>query len=172
MKYIGVLAFVGVTISCNENNGLNKTENSVPSNSAQVASTDTGQQPTNDETACYMKVTGRDTAIVMLDQKGNDLSGQMLYDNFEKDGSSGIIKGKKNGDILKLLYDFNSEGTHSVMEVYFKEVAGGLLRGVGDMDVKGDTAYFRSGINYSDKEAFSKVDCSAEFLKSKVKSQK
>jgi hypothetical protein len=38
-------------------------------------------------------------------------------------------------------------------------VNGGLLRGVGDMDVKTDTAYFRSGINYSDKETFTKVDC-------------
>jgi hypothetical protein len=45
------------------------------------------------------------------------------------------------------------------MEVYFKKENGKLLRGVGDMDAKTDTAYFISGINYSDKEAFNKVDC-------------
>ena len=45
------------------------------------------------------------------------------------------------------------------MEVYFKKADGRLLRGIGDMDAKTDTTYFISGINYSDKEAFTKVDC-------------
>ena len=45
------------------------------------------------------------------------------------------------------------------MEVYFKKETGKLLRGIGDMDAKTDTAYFISGVNYSDKEAFTKVDC-------------
>jgi len=83
----------------------------------------------------------------------------MTYDNYEKDGSKGIVKGKEEGGILKLWYDFDSEGRHSVTEVYFKKDNGKLLRGVGDMDAKTDTAYFTSGINYSDKEAFIKVDC-------------
>ena len=112
-----------------------------------------------------MKITGRDTAIVILEQKGNDVTGKMLYDNFEKDGSHGSVKGKQDGDILKLFYDFKSEGMRSVMEVYFKKVPGGLLRGMGDMNVKGDTTYFRSGINYSDKDGFFKVDC--EMVKGK-----
>ena len=107
-----------------------------------------------------MKITGRDTAIIMLEQKGNELSGKMLYDNYEKDGSRGTVKGKEEGEILKLWYDFDSEGMHSIMEVYFKKDKGRLLRGVGDMDAKTDTTYFISGINYSDKEAFNKVDCS------------
>jgi peptidyl-tRNA hydrolase len=83
----------------------------------------------------------------------------MLYDNFEKDRSSGIVKGKEDGGILKLWYDFNSEGMRSVMEVYFKKDNGRLLLGIGSMDQKTDTTYFTSGINYSDKEAFNKVDC-------------
>ncbi len=110
-------------------------------------------------TGCYMKIVGRDTAILMLEQKGKELSGKMIYDNYEKDGSRGIIKGKEDEGILKLWYDFDSEGMHSVMEVYFKKDDGRLLRGIGDMDAKTDTAYFISGINYSDKEAFTKVDC-------------
>ena len=95
----------------------------------------------------------------MLEQKGKELSGKMIYDNYEKDGSRGIIKGKEEEEILKLWYDFDSEGMHSVTEVYFKKDNGKLLRGVGAMDAKTDTAYFISGINYSEKEAFIKVDC-------------
>ena len=61
--------------------------------------------------------------------------------------------------ILNLWYDFDSEGMHSVTQVYFKKDNGRLLRGVGDMNTKPDTAYFTSGINYSDKEAFTRIDC-------------
>lgn len=107
-----------------------------------------------------MKIVARDTAILMIEQKGKEVSGKMLYDNFEKDGSRGTVKGKEEGEILKLWYEFNSEGIHSIMEVYFKKENGRLLRGIGDMDVKTDTTYFISGINYSDKEAFNKVNCS------------
>jgi hypothetical protein len=71
-----------------------------------------------------MKIIGRDTAILMLDQKGNMFTGKMLYDNYEKDGSRGTIKGKEDNEIIKLWYDFDSEGMHSVMEVYFKKETG------------------------------------------------
>ena len=160
MRYFHIVALAGVLIACNDNSDINDTETNKSSGSPNTSSGAVEQKPQEDESSCYMKITGRDTAILVLDQKANDISGKMLYDNFEKDGSHGTVKGKKDGDILKLYYDFNAEGTRSVMEVYFKEVAGGLLRGIGDMDLKADTAYFRSGINYSDKEAFAKVDCS------------
>jgi len=160
MKYLIVVVTLVLFIACNDNSPLNDAATTNKSPGDAPASTAIAQEPANDENRCYMKITGRDTAILVFEQKGNDVSGKMIYDNFEKDGSTGTVKGKIDGDILKLYYDFNSEGTRSVMEVYFKEVPGGLLRGVGDMDTKGDTAYFRSGINYSDKEAFSKIDCS------------
>ena len=159
MKYFLVLGWLGTFIGCNDNSRSIDAEANNSSRSPATISTDVQTKPADDVSGCYMKITGRDTAILMLEQKANDLAGAMLYDNFEKDGSHGTVKGKKEGDILKLFYDFNAEGTRSVMEVYFKQAPGGLLRGAGDMDVIVDTAYFRSGINYSDKEAFSKVDC-------------
>ena len=160
MRHFLIVTLAGVLIACNDNSNINDTEANNSSGSPNTNSAAVDQKPEEDVSSCYMKITGRDTAILVLEQRENDVSGKMLYDNFEKDGSHGTVKGKKDGDILKLYYDFNAEGTRSVMEVYFKEVAGGLLRGIGDMDVKVDTAYFRSGINYSDKEAFAKVDCS------------
>ena len=132
---------------------------SASSDSRTSASTKPEEHPVNDITGCYMKIVGRDTAILMLEQKGNMYTGKMLYDNYEKDGSRGTVNGKEDKEIIKLLYDFDSEGMHSVMEVYFKKENGKLLRGVGDMNAKTDTTYFISGINYSDKEAFIKVDC-------------
>jgi hypothetical protein len=43
--------------------------------------------------------------------------------------AGGTIKGKEDKEILKLWYDFDSEGMHSVMEVYLKKENGKLLRG-------------------------------------------
>lgn len=161
MKYILLLSMIISTLSCN-NSSRQVIEEGETSNNPILKTNEQANDSERKEElpGCYMKITGRDTAIITIDQIRNEISGKMLYDNFEKDGSFGTIKGKQDGDILKLYYDFNAEGMHSVMEVYFKKVAGGLLRGVGDMNMKGDTTYFTSGVNYSDKEGFSKIDCS------------
>ena len=159
MKYILYVLLFSKLIACNSNSQLNnKSTTSQPSESTTSISSEP-ESPVTDGTGCYMKIVGRDTAILMLEQKGNMFTGKMLYDNYEKDGSRGTVKGKEDKEIIKLWYDFDSEGMHSVMEVYLKKENGKLLRGVGDMDAKSDTAYFISGINYSDKEAFNKVDC-------------
>ncbi|HEU4860842.1 MAG TPA: hypothetical protein VFT15_13440 [Chitinophagaceae bacterium] len=161
VKYILFILLSGKLLSCN--NTIQTNERSSAAKSSDTSKTtaqETGEKPAADLDGCYMKIIGRDTAIVMLEQKGKEISGKMLYDNYEKDGSRGTVKGKEDGEIIKLWYDFTSEGMHSVMEVYFKKEAGRLLRGVGSMDAKTDTTYFISGINYSDKEAFNKVNCS------------
>ena len=147
-------------VACNDNTQANgKSTSSQPYDSGIAISPKPQEQAVNEIAGCYLKIIGRDTAILMLEQKGDMITGKMLYDNYEKDGSRGTVKGKEDNEIIKLWYDFDSEGMHSIMEVYFKKENGRLLRGVGDMDAKTDTTYFISGVNYSDKEAFTKVDC-------------
>ncbi len=156
-RYIFFIVLSGKLLSCNNNS---EPVTATASDNGNTVSPNVNEKPATDVSGCYMKIIGRDTAILMIEQKGKELSGKMLYDNYEKDGSRGTVKGKEDGEILKLWYEFNSEGMHSIMEVYFKKENGRLLRGIGDMDVKTDTTYFISGINYSDKEAFTKVNCS------------
>lgn len=165
LKYIFFILVSGKMMSCNNKQANDQQGANESSDTGNVSPVN--EKPAADISGCYIKITGRDTAILKIEQRGNELSGKMLYDNYEKDGSNGIVKGKEEGEILKLWYDFNSEGMHSVMEVYFKKENGRLLRGIGDMDVKPDTTYFISGINYSDKEAFNKVNCS--LLEGKIK---
>lgn len=161
LKYILFILLSGKLLSCKSNMQTNEESSaSTSSDASKTTPPKTGERSAEDPAGCYMKIIGRDTAILMLEQKGKEFSGKMLYDNYEKDGSRGTVKGKEDGEIIKLWYDFNSEGMHSVMEVFFKKETGRLLRGVGSMDAKTDTTYFISGINYSDKEAFNKVDCS------------
>ena len=159
MKHIFYILLFSKLVACNNSTTNDYSGNSKQSDSGKIISPNVVDRPVPDVAGCYMKIVGRDTAILMLEQNGKEYSGKMVYDNYEKDGSRGTIKGKEEEGVLKLWYDFNSEGMHSVTEVYFKIDNGKLLRGIGDMDTKTDTAYFISGINYSDKEAFAKVDC-------------
>ena len=160
MKYILYILLFSKLMACNDiSQANNRSATSQSSDSGTTISSQPEERSVNDIPGCYMKIIGRDTAILMLEQKGNMFTGRMLYDNYEKDGSRGTIKGKEDKEIIRLWYDFDSEGMHSIMEVYFKKENGKLLRGVGDMDAKTDTIYFISGVNYSDKEAFTKVDC-------------
>jgi hypothetical protein len=112
---------------------------------------------------CYRKVLARDTFAISITETGEAISGTLLFDNYEKDSSRGSVKGSSSGDTLKLWYDFQSEGMNSVMEVYFKRVGDKLVRGVGTMDVKGDTSYFTnpSDIKFEEKESWDKVSCEA-----------
>ena len=110
---------------------------------------------------CYWKILNRDTFAIRLDQSGNSVTGKLSFDNFEKDASSGIVRGKVEGNIIKLWYNFASEGMNSVMEVYFKKEGDQLLRGIGPVDVKGDSSYFTdpAAIEYRQDQSFNKIPC-------------
>lgn len=164
MRHFLITLLITKLISC-DNAEPESTVASPAPDSAGIKTSAVESRPVDDVSGCYMKINDRDTAILMIDQKGTVLTGKMLYDNFEKDGSFGTIKGVEEKEILKLWYDFQSEGTHSVMEVYFKKDSGRLIRGIGTMNVKTDTTYFTSGVNYSEKEAFTKISC--ELIKRK-----
>ena len=116
---------------------------------------------TVDVSGCYRRIIARDSFTAVFEQRGNAINGRLVFDNYEKDGSSGDVKGKLEGDILKLIYTFNSEGMKSVMHVYFRYQNNKLIRGIGDMDVKGDTAYFKKPdmIVYPEDEVWQKVSC-------------
>lgn len=154
MKYILFIFSVFIFISCNIKSENEKTGDDT--------ATDKDDKIARNISGCYMKISGRDTVILMLDQQGENLSGKMIFDNYQYDGSRGTVSGRAEGEIIKLWYDFFAEGMHSMMEIYFKEDNGNLLRGMGKMDISGDTSYFKSSgdITYSPNDIFLKTDCS------------
>ncbi len=110
---------------------------------------------------CYRQVIGRDTIDLRLNQSGNSLSGSLSFDNFEKDASSGTVKGEVVNNLAVLWYDFHSEGMQSVMEIIYQPDEDGLVRAVGDMRTRGDTALFtdRTAIRFDRGQTLKKVDC-------------
>ena len=114
-----------------------------------------------DVSGCFWKITGRDTVVAWLAQTENTITGKLNFDNFEKDGSSGTVHGTIEGDIIKLWYSFESEGTKSIMEVWYKKQGDALLRGTGPSKVKADSSYFsdHSAVKFTEDQALQKVDC-------------
>lgn len=110
---------------------------------------------------CYLRVLKRDTLALSIQQNGKTITGRLSFKNFEKDGSTGTVTGAIDEDILKLIYSFQSEGMHSVMEVYFKIEGNALIHGVGEVAVKSDTAYYANPkeITYPAANMLVKISC-------------
>lgn len=111
---------------------------------------------------CYMRVLQRDTLAASLQQNGEIVTGKLTFDNYQKDGSTGTVKGKVQNNILKFIYRFQSEGMNSVMEVYFKIEEDGLVHGYGEVGVKRDSAYYSdtANIKYPEADKLKKLACS------------
>lgn len=110
---------------------------------------------------CYKKATGRDTMFLQIEQSGTEIRGSLTFDNYEKDASSGTVRGTIQGDLLMLWYNFQSEGMNSVSQVYFKKEGSILIFGTGPVETKGDTAYFPQpgSVKYDPGMALSPVNC-------------
>jgi hypothetical protein len=156
MHRITFLAMLVIILSCNNNPGND--DSLTGDTSSHPVITDT-LQPTL--TGCYIRVLQRDTLIASFDQSGKTITGKLLFDNYEKDGSSGTVSGVVEGDIVKLIYRFQSEGMSSISEQFFKITKDGLLQGIGEVAVNGDSAYFSDPVNitYSEKDKLTKTSC-------------
>ncbi len=149
------------------NNNTTSTEDSTDStviqnngNDQPVSSENSGNSSAN-VSGCYWKILKRDTLAISLEQTDNSVTGKLNFDNFEKDASTGLVHGIVEGDIIKLWYNFASEGMNSVMEIYFKKEGDQLFRGIGPVDAKGDTSYYtnHSAITYTQDQSFTKLAC-------------
>lgn len=142
--------------SCNSSDSSNnaKTDNEAtqPVETTKVIS---------DLSGCYLRVLKRDTLALSIQQSGKTITGKLSFDNFEKDGSSGTVSGIIDNDILKLIYSFQSEGMHSVMEVYFKVEGTALIHGIGEVATKSDTTYYAhpNDVSYPAKNKLVKINC-------------
>ncbi len=158
-KLLLITGFI-MAVSCNSNNNRS-TDTSNTTTDTIHGETKPTERPDAGIEGCYMQVLSRDTFAASLQQQGNTITGKLSFDNFEKDGSTGNVSGHLENGIVKLIYRFASEGMNSVMEVYFKVENGNLLRGTGEMDTKGDSAYFTNPANIKyEGSVLQKLSCS------------
>ena len=164
MRFLLSAFIIMMVTSCNSNTNseTRKTDSVVNENTVEKDETKPPQKAETSFAGCYIKILKRDTMLLHLKQSGDSVFGKMNFDNYEKDSSSGEVSGVVDGDIIKLWYSFQSEGMHSIAELFFKKENEYLLRGIGDISNKSDTSYFtdHSAIIYPADQSFNKVDCS------------
>ncbi len=145
--------------ACNSNSENNTVKSNRTSTEENVRSV-TADKEADIISGCYMGILQRDTFAATLQQQGNNITGKLVFDNYEKDGSSGKVTGKLQGNILKLVYSFASEGMNSVMEVYFKYQDGQLTRGIGEMNNNADTvSYTNAAALQYNGSVLKKISC-------------
>lgn len=151
-----VLLLIVVLCSCNQaNNGRSRGNHAVGKKS------DIQKNTYEPVTGCYRQVTGRDTALLQLQQTGNKLTGKMRFDNYQKDSSHGTVTGSVEDDRISLWYHFFSEGMHSVLQIILKKNGDQLHRAIGNMQSSGDSAYFQpnSNLQFDPQQTFIKIPC-------------
>lgn len=162
-----------ILLSCNDSaNSTEKQSSRQDSDGIIHAEKEVGNSPGHSlggKATCYWQIMQRDTFVAAFSQTGPRVSGKLTFDNYQKDGSSGTVEGKTENDIMKLWYSFESEGMHSVMEVWFKEEGDLLLRGTGEMHVRSDSSYFSDpgAVSFKNGQELKKVDCDEIPLKYK-----
>lgn len=158
MKSFIFLSFILLVISSCHNNDRN---NNTPRTNSETTQPNENNLTIPNLTGCYLRVLKRDTLALSIQQNDKIITGKLSFDNFEKDGSSGTVSGTIDDNILKLVYSFQSEGLHSVMEVYFKIEDSALTHGIGEVATKSDTTYYPhpNDISYPATNRLVKINC-------------
>lgn len=111
---------------------------------------------------CYLYVKAKDTVrLTLITANGNNVSGDLVYNFFEKDKNSGTVSGMFKGDTLYADYTFQSEGTSSVRETVFIKKGTTLIEGFGEITEKGNKQVFKDkkALKFDESVVLNKVEC-------------
>jgi len=155
--FAGIAAMLA---SCTSNNAEKKAKDTT-----EMIALDTTFRPANpapeNSSNCYLYVNKKDTASIKLQIKGEELTGTLHYNIFEKDQNNGTIAGEMKGDTIIADYTFDSEGLRSVRQVVFLKKEGKLYEGYGEMKEQNGKFTFvnRAKLKFNDHFTFNPVDC-------------
>lgn len=156
-----ILALSAITIaSC-----TNEQKTRQADDTSKVIALDTtfaASRPKTSSSDCYVYIKNRDTASLKINISGEELTGDLSYNLFEKDSNKGTIAGEMKGDTIIAEYTFDSEGMRSVREVVFvKKDDGNIYEGTGDVMEKAGKMIFkdRSKLKFGPTMVFSKTNC-------------
>jgi hypothetical protein len=156
-----MLAFFAIMVaSCTNENKSKQTGNN--NEVIAVDTTFTATNPKKNSSDCYVYIKNKDTASLQINIDGEELTGELNYNMFEKDSNKGKIAGEMKGDTIIAEYTFDSEGMRSVREVVFvKKDDGNIYEGTGEVVEKGGKMVFkdRSILKFSPTMVFAKTNC-------------
>lgn len=110
-------------ISCGKKEGQKENQEEVKVSEKEVATKE-----------CYSYTKNNDTiTMTLIHGEGDKVSGDLVYNLYEKDGNFGTFQGIFKGDTLLIDYNFESEGMKSLREDVFLKKGDNLLRGYGEI---------------------------------------
>ena len=112
---------------------------------------------------CYVAHLAKDVyTLEITSQQGDSFQGTLDINNYEKDSSTGTLKGTYNNGILLADYTFLSEGIISVGPVIFKKSGNAFIRGYGPTNEAGDSFPDINNIKFDSSVVYnlSKEGCS------------
>jgi len=112
-------------------------------------------------TECYVLENSKDTVSLKMVIANNMVSGDLLYQYFEKDRNTGIIAGEMKGDTIFASYTFMSEGIESKREVVFLKKGNELIEGYAGINPATGEPDFsnHSAIKFDEKLVLQKAEC-------------
>lgn len=152
MKYAIIFATICLLAACGPN--PEKTSNdSTDSSGFSIETTYT-------MSGCFLHTDGlknQDTTLVQLEIKDSDVTGQLSYMPHEKDRATGIMHGKKDGDIINAMWVYIQEGIKDSVAVSFKINEETILQKQPSYDSKTGRIFLADTALYSIK--YTEVEC-------------
>jgi len=110
---------------------------------------------------CYLYTHEKDSIKLNFTRNGNMIEGTLHFKNYQIDGSSGTIDGKFYGDTLWVVYDFFSEGMHSIKDEVFLQKGDTLIRGFGEYEQMVEKHQYndKASINFKNGQSFLPLSC-------------
>lgn len=157
MKKLALIIFVALT-ACQSKKAETEMTDTTSVMSADTVATAT--KPSTDETLCFELKEGKDLTTVKLIMKGDEITGEMNWTPWEKDGAVGTLKGKKVGDEIVADYDYVIEGSNQSEEKIFKIEGDKLLIKDGELiEGKDGKLKMKDPAKATFKETLVKVKC-------------
>lgn len=149
---------LSIFAACTSNKSDQQTGDSTLMNTTDTSVVQTNPAPEN-STNCYAYIKDKDTINLKLNINGQEVTGDLAYNLFEKDKNKGTFSGELKGDTVIAEYTFDSEGMRSTRELVLLKKGEQYYEGFGDIvEKKGKTTFknraelkFDGSIVYSPK---------------------
>ena len=117
------------------------------------------EQP-NAQPVCYIRANGQDTTFVNLTIAANGtVTGTYDWTPWEQDGAHGTVTGKKEGEMISLMYDYTIEGSNQQQEMLLKMTGDQLAEADGELVEAGGGALKLKDPSNVKFLTFTKVTC-------------
>lgn len=116
---------------------------------------------TGDITKCYSYTNKNDTIMLKTKVVSDLVTGDLVYNFYQKDKNTGTIQGQMKGDLLIADYTFNSEGVSSTRQVIFKKDGNRFIEGFGELEDKAGRMIFKhpDSLNFDHTIVLGEVNC-------------